>query len=96
MLPPSIDPLKEWEKTFDELDKGILTLLLKDESVSLSSVEIGQALKITRVKAWRHLKKIHRTSKRIKGKPIVVFNPSLKTWNMNWDDFEFPRVGESS
>jgi predicted Zn-ribbon and HTH transcriptional regulator len=93
MLPPAIDPLS-W-KNFDDIDKQIITLLLKEEN-SLTSVQIAEKLQINRVKIWRHLKRIHKISKRLKGEPIIIYDPSLKAWSMNTEEYDFKKSVESS
>lgn len=90
-LPPLLSPL-EWT-SLDILDKKILGLLLKKKGSLISTVKLGAILHEHRGKIWRHLKKIERTSAKMKGEPIVIYDSSRKAWAMNWDEYEFKAEG---
>lgn len=90
-LSPVLHPL-EWT-SLNELDKRVLTVLIKSGRGDMSTTEIAEALNLEnpkssgRVIVYTSLKRIERLSKKSKGLPIVI--PSRKKWSMNWDDFEF-------
>ena len=87
MLPQLVNPLT-WEN-FDDTDRKILEILLNSEDNYVRASEISAKLALNRVKVWRHLKRIVRISKKQKGIPMVIYDPSLKAWSMNRDEYEF-------
>ena len=94
LLPETIDPLT-W-KSLDSLDKEILSLLLHP-SIAYSTQEISNKIPgVHRTKVWRRMKKIRKTSKKLKGDSIIVFDPSSKKWSMNTEEFDFKQLEEKS
>lgn len=91
MLPKIETPI-DW-KAFNELDQKILRLLMrKGEDKFLSSVDISKKLGVDRTKIWRHLKKIHKVSLRIRGAPILIYDPSLRMWGLNREEYDFEQI----
>jgi len=90
LLPESIDPLT-W-KGLDYLDKAILQLLLTTNKPYSTSEMAHKIRNVHRTKVWRHMKRIQRLSKKLKGDFIVVFDPSSKKWSLNTEEFTFKQL----